>query len=423
MIDCGPDLRLQPVVGSAWQLLLGPVGPVSAIRLDEDRSRLRFGLALLGGKNIVEVTNEPSTWVKALDYAARSIRENPDRWLSAVSRGIDRWCRDRGWWTKPLDKPAMTVASAGWPLLRPAVTGGQWISSVPRWACGLLSGPNLPSALEREVGHFRSDRRVVRLTAETLKGPVGWWPLAVLLSVDCLDAGRPGDMLSNTSNQWSCSQHDFHLLERVLGSTQPTTAAGLLGSVDQAGGPARLMRALDSWHRTGWSVAHLPRNIDEIERRAQEVLTAQANGRCAEAPEQRRGARRAAFHPPQTPPVPPTAVFDYPPSWLNADGQRSGEVELRLPVDHAQLKEWGAILRNCLANFRAAIIIRRALVLGIFIDGRIRGAVQVNPARREIVQLSASQNRQLPTPVERQVVELLRSLKLIERRPEWLRSR
>ncbi len=403
-------------------MLLGPVGPVSAIRLDERRSRLRFGLALLGGKNIVDVTNEPTTWVQALDSAARSIRENPDRWLSAVSRGIDRWCRNRGWWTEPVDKPAMTVASAGWPLLRPAVASGHWISSVPRWAAGFLSGPTVPGAIEREVGHYRSDRRVVRLTAQRLTGPVGWWPLAVLLSVDCLDAGRTGDMLSNTSNQWSCSQHDFHLLERMLGSTRPTTAAGLLDSVDQAGGPARLIRALDSWHRTGWSVVHLPRNIDEIERNAQQVLTAQANGRCALPPEQQRGARRAAFYAPPTPPVPPTAEFEYPPSWLNANGQRSGEVELRLPNDQDQLKQWGAMLRNCLADFAAAIVTRRALVLGVFIDGQIRGAVQVNPARREIVQLSASQNRQLPTRVELCVVGLLRSLKLIERSPEWLRS-
>ncbi len=420
MIDCGPDLRLQPVIGSEWQLLLGPVGPVSAIRLDEDRSRLRFGLALLGGKNIVDVTSEPSTWVQAVDAAARSIRENPDRWLSSITRGIDKWCRNRGWWTEPVDKPEMMVASAGWPLLRPAIANGHWISTVPRWAGGLLSGPSVPAAVQREVGRYRSDRRVVRLTAEALKGPIGWWPLAVLLSVECLDAGRTGDMLATTTNQWSCSQHDFHLLKRVLGATQPTTAASVLASADQAGGPAQLIRALDAWHRTGWSVAHLPRNIHEIEQNAQQVLTARAEGCRPEPLEQRRVARRAAFRAPATPTVPHSATFEYPSTWLNANGQRSGDVELRLPVDPAQLQEWGARLSNCLADFRAAIIIRQALVMGIFINGQLRGAVQVNPATREIVQLSGSRNRQLPPAVELQVLGLLRSLKLIERRPEWL---
>ncbi len=422
MIDCGPDLRLQPVVGSEWQLLLGPGGPVSAIRLDEGRSRLRFGLALLGGKNIVDVTNTPSTWVLALDSAARSMRENPDRWLSAVTRGIDRWCRNRGWWTEPLDKPEMMVASAGWPLLRPAVASGRWISSVPRWSGGLLSGPSVASAVEREVGHYRSDRRVVRLTAEKLRGPIGWWPLAVLLSVDCLDAGRTGDMLASSSNQWSCSQHDFHLLKRFLGETHPTTAASVLHSVETAGGPSRLIRALDLWHRTGWSGAHLPRNIDVIERDAQQVLSARVN-RCRTEPfEQRRRTGPAALTAPPTPPVPHTATFEYPTLWLNANRQRSGEVELRLPEDPAQLQEWGIKLSNCLADFRAAIITRQALVLGVFIDGQIRGAVQVNPAHREVVQLWGARNRRLPAEVELHVVGLLRSLKLIQRRPEWLRS-
>ena len=84
-----------------------------------------------------------------------------------------------------------------------------------------------------------------------------------------------------------------------------------------------------------------------------------------------------------------------------------GDTELVLPTSPAELRRWGFELRNCLGGYKPQIDSGRKLVLGIRIRGRLAGAVEIDPARRSIVQMEAANNRPLPHTTRQTVAAML----------------
>ncbi len=441
MIEVGAGLEVVPAerAGSGWHVIVEPSGrATAAVALDEPTARCRLGLTFLDGEAIVDVSIDPMAWAERLRQAARAAEQHPDGWLSATTHGLDRFGRDRGWWpeaaTSDNDRTVSIACMAAWPLLRPSLAAGHPTEAVPRWATGLLSGPDLATAVRRRLAG-RVDRQVVRLVGRRLSGPIAWWPLAIALALPRLDAGRTGTLLEHDDGCHRCSSEEFTLLRTVLGDAPPDRALRLVGAVDGPDGPRRLLRALDAWARTGQPLVPVPSTVASLEdaaaaRLEQGPAALRQPPPAAPNPPPIQLARRPvppepsppralrqAHYPPSTPAVSVPMRFDHPTAWRRLHRRRTGEVQLVLPDGPDQLTTWSHLLHNCLQTYAAAITARRSLVLGIRIEGCLAGAVEVDPGRRRIVQLLGPRNRPLPLSVEVLVIDLLAEAGAISTRP------
>lgn len=418
MLEFGGGLEVIPSCSSPWLLVTSrhSTFPV-ALQVDEAQNRCRFGLALFGGSRIVEVSRDPGAWFGALRSAANYDGEHRDRWASAAAAGLDRLGVNEGWWGERRGGAAEHIAlGAAWPLLRGCDFTAHDPISLPRWAAGLCEGPNVRSATTRMLDD-RASRRVTRLVAEKLSGRPEWWPLALVLAMPRLDAGQVGDLLTGLDDEFRCDDVQFALLANSLGSFRPDHAIRLLQSSARDGSPTRLLSALDGLTRARGLVPRLPTTISALEETVASVLVPlpppnQTRSQPARRPRSQATtnappAMSAQRRTPPTPVAPPAETFEHPEAWTHLDGATLGDVALVLPTGPADLQRWGSQLKNCLGSYKAQVDNGRRMILGIQIRGRLAGAVEVDPARRSIVQIEAANNRPLPKATKRTVTAML----------------
>ena len=425
-VSFGGGLEVGPDRPGRWRPVSTPQGirPV-AIMLEEAEDRCRLGLALFEGTRVVDVSRDPAAFFNALRNAADQIGEPRERWASAAGSGLDRLGKERSWWKERRAGPDEQIALlAAWPLLRQSELGPAGPTVLPRWAAGLCAGPDLHRAVRRELDR-RSSRRVIRLIGERLTGRPAWWPLALVLAMPRLDAGQVGEVLAGFDDDFLCTDDQYALLARVLGNARPDLAIRLLRSASTEASPQRLLQGLDGLARARHVIPRLPITVPSLELCVAETLAPPPLGelRLSRRPANRTARESepaVAAHPqavgqqPQTRRVAPTletwkstGSFVHPPAWIRLDGLTQGHVQLRLPESPADLNRWGFELNNCLGSYQSSIDEGRSLVLGIFVRGHLDGAVEVDPAKRRIVQISSVKSRPLPKATRQTVTAML----------------
>jgi len=456
VLELGSDLELRGHPGGRWLVVDSPGGTVGALAFEATRARFRLGLSLLGGDRVIDVSIDPAVWIGHLQQRAADMDQHPQRWRDAICTALDRHGVAEGWWAEPLRSDPLAVATAtAWPLLRPSVAAGHLPASVPRWAAELLSGPDVATAVRRELAG-RQHRRLVRAVGARLRGPVSWWPLALVLALPAIDADRAANLLEADGNSYLASQDDFGLLGDLLGGAPPGHAVRLATST---GDPDRLCRALRDWARARRELRTVPRSIEALEDLLGAALIApvapalrherdgsraptggdagtgggdpgtgdgdpgnaggvgplEGPGEGAQpARAQRRAAPRQAHHRARAAPTAApvaggarTERFVYDEPWHQLHRRARGDLELVLPATPAELDGWSRTLHNCLDTFGAAVASGRSLIVGIRVDGLLRGAAEITPATGRIVQLLGARNRPLAARLEADACELL----------------
>ncbi len=401
LLEFGGGLDAVARHNSPWQSMVNPHGncPVT-IQVDEAGRRCRLGLSFFEAAKVVEVSRDPAAWFAALRTAAHQAGEHPDRWAAAAATGLDRFSVGQGWWdARRTGEPEHIALAAAWPLLRSSEFEPDDPTSLPRWAARWCEGPDVRNAATRVLGG-RTSRRVTRLIGQKLTGRPEWWPLALVLATPRLDTGQVGDVLSGLDNEYRCDDAQFALLAGTLGPARPDHAVQLLQSAARDGSPQRLLDGLDGLSRADHVIPRLPTTISALE----EVV---ADALLPQPPPNRPQPHPALRRRPATVVDPRPDLFDHPASWAQYDGARVGDIELVLPNSPAELELWGSELRNCLGSYTALVDSGRRLVLGIQIRGRLAGAVEVDPARRSIIQLEAANNRPMPRTTRQAVTAML----------------
>lgn len=459
--NCGLD------GGPPWQFVTHQNQPVAALSVDQTEARVRLGLVFLDGDRVVDVSIQPGAWVGRLRHSASLSGANPDRWEADLRRELLAGGVSEGWWTPAtgdpgeLDLVALAARSA-WPLLRLCTDD---VREIPRWAAGLLRGPDPVSAVRRQFGD-RSNRPLIRAMAEHLSGSINWWSLACVLAAHSMDADRAATVLVELGKaevDHLCSVDEFRLLERTIGAAPAPVAARLLRSVDERG-PSRLLRALDNWDRAEDRVGPLRPTVAELERRLVQLgepslepavrapepdpverlvamldaegievsTVADPDPRSMPARQRRVGQRpierqavehqpidlrmteRAGARPdwqaarmaPSVAPVERPITFDHPPGARAFHREREGRVDLLLPADPAHLVEWARLLRNCLHDYVDPVAAGESMILGIRVDEQLVGAIELNRGGH-LRQMLGRANRPLPDWVDQAVLAVL----------------
>ncbi len=442
--NCGLD------GGPPWQMIMHDEEPVAALSVDQTEARVRLGLVFLEGERVVDVSIQPGAWVGRLRTSASLRAANPDRWEADIRRELLAGGLAEGWWTPATGDPAdldlvALAARSAWPLLRLSTDD---VREVPRWATGVLRGPDPVSAVRRQFGD-RSNRPLIRAVAEHLSGSINWWSLACVLAAHSLDPDRAATVLRESGDEsaddHTCSVDEFRLLERTLGDVPAPTVVRLLRSAGD-GGPARLLAALDSWDRAQDRVGPIRPTVAELERRLQQLgepalpaptprvdpseqLTTllEAEGIATEAvtaggrgadealrpPTQPIGERRPMVrewrHARMAPIVGEQrrpVTFEHPPIARACHREREGRVDLLLPVDPDHLTEWARLLRNCLYDYVDPVTAGTSVILGIRVDEQLVGAVELTRSGA-IRQMVGRANRPLVEWIEQAVLTIL----------------
>ncbi len=469
MLELGAPLRLDASAAtpSGWRMIrtAATVGTgdgssvVAAVAELGDERRLRLGLPFLDGARVVDVSIQPGVWIDHVRTVAARADARPNEWVDRVRADLVAAGDDAGWWrASALDGvDAVGVAlRAAWPLLRgdpdrERTAAGSPIREVPRWAATLLHGPDVTSGARRLLGR-RANRPVVRAIAELLADPEGgvdWWPLALAATAARVEGDHLVRLLRGASSEGSMrpSVDDVSLLEVTLASAAPGDVVRLTTTPDGADAAEhahRVLVALDGWRRCGGRTSALPPSVELVERRVTSTL-GDTVGQAGPTVRRRRvrTARRsvdevaAPIVPPAeelpslrpvAEPEPPAAPgwarpryaptvapedevelpdrFDHPRMARRLHLLRDGDLTLRLPDGPRQLTAWGDELRNCLDTYAPAIATGRTIVLGVTLDDRLVGAVELD-ASLHVHQLLGSANRRLPTATERAVITLL----------------
>lgn len=100
--------------------------------------------------------------------------------------------------------------------------------------------------------------------------------------------------------------------------------------------------------------------------------------------------------------APQAGALPLPRFLASVDGAEVGGVKLALPRSVAELERWSRRLRNCLDTYGPAVATGASHLLGVFVDGELRGCVELAP-NREVRQALGPANRPLG-PVKRQAV-------------------
>lgn len=419
-----------------------------AVRLDERDQRVVLGLSFLDGQKVVDVSVDPSSWVRCVRSAASAIYEPHTRWADALESGLRRTGTERGWWNDLPEhlEPELTATAAAWPLMRPAIAAGFEERAVPRWAIPLLSATDVATGTRAVLGG-RADRRVIREIARALSGPVRWWPIACAIALPQLDAGRAGDLLAASNSTYRCTKDEQLLLSATLRCAHPDVARRLLTSAEVEGGPQRLLTALDGWKRIPTAGRRVPNRLDRLEtlvlaelevappppappapaRPQQEVARPVAPARPQPQRQRQRHARPPAELAPfilEEPPAEqdpdrwqrrvhlPTATgrIHYDQPWSRLNRARRGPIELVLPTYASTVVQWGRALHNCLAVYERAVSHKWIIIVGIRIEQRLVGAVEIDPDNRVIGQLEGARNRPLGAQNEQRVRSLINEL-------------
>jgi hypothetical protein len=405
----------------------------------------------------VDVSIQPGAVVRTCDGLARERCVDPHRWSSVLAGRAARWAgAEPGDALGSVQQTALlrTITVITHPLVGQAVAAGaEPLNEIPRWASPVLRARDASSAAHALLG-AASTRRVARSLAASLLptdphstidlGPLSLAVIAAgLVTPDELATvlDEPGPARSPAELP---SVDDIADCRRGLAVLPAQRRAAVLrdaASADDPGDLTEVMRHL-WWARD--RVEHpLPGRIAELRRVcAHQVAvlpdpaTLPVENAVVDVPQTpRRTPRRpprpiahptpatarvteeqATVAPPprHTParPVEPTPVFaapspngHHPSHWTTPqplrpiDGLTTGGLRLVVPRSANELRRWGDILHNCLADYAGASSRGESWLVAIERDDTVIGCIEVTPATRRIRQALGPRNRPLPRDV------------------------
>ena len=109
--------------------------------------------------------------------------------------------------------------------------------------------------------------------------------------------------------------------------------------------------------------------------------------------------------------------INYDEQWRCLHRARRGSVELVLPNTTAEIERWGVVLDNCLNIYAQAALRGHTLIVGIRDNGRLVGAMQINPRHRLVVQIEGPHNRRVPDELHDEVIALIGQLEVVDPEP------
>jgi hypothetical protein len=441
----------------------------TGIRLDRLTDRVRCSLTFRSGAMAVDVSIQPGAVVRTCDGLARERCIDPHRWSAVLAGRAARWAGlEPADTCGPVQQTALlrTMTVITHPLLGRAVADGvEPLAEIPRWASPVLRATDARAAA-RALAGGDATRRVTRsLMASLAPGrhgrdrmtdptiDLGPLCLAVigagLVSADelatVLDERGPARLLAELP-----SVDDVDVCRRGLAVLPPPRRVTVLRDAARADDPSCL---IDVMHHLWWArdrVEHpLPGRITELRRVcAQQVpvlaapLPRVTGADAPAAPRRPARTRRAPAGPTPTPlpepaaaeapvvpppprrpapaPAPATLAFsapspngDHPGHWTTPsplrpiDGLTVGELRLIVPRSTTELRRWGDVLHNCLADYAGASSRGESWLVAIERDDRVIGCVEIVPTTRRIRQALGPRNRTLPAAVSTTVIRIL----------------
>lgn len=406
----------------------------TGIRLTRDGDRVRCSLTFRNGAMAVDVSIQPGAVVRTCEGLARERCIDPNRWSSVLAGRAARWAGVDPTETLGDAQHAallrtMTVITH--PLLGRAVTAGaEPLNEIPRWASPVLRATDASGAARALVG-AASTRRVARSLAASLL-PIGTHRSVDLgpLSLAVIAAGLvTADELANVLDERGPARlpaelptvDDIADCRRGLAVLPAQRRAAVLVDAAHADDPTALTEVMRHlwWARD--RVEHpLPGRIAELRRVCAHqvpVLTDPVT-----RPVENRAVDEPSTPPRRPParPVEPTAVFaapspngHHPSHWTTPqplrpiDGLTVGGVRLIVPRSANELRRWGDVLHNCLADYAGASSRGESWLVAIERDDTVIGCIEVTPATRRIRQALGPRNRALPRDVLTVVVRTL----------------
>lgn len=420
--------------------------------------RVRFRYA--GGKVTVDVSFQPGAVDRELEVTARECGADPNRWRLAVLGEIREWSNALSWCPQHHEQLLAAVGALAFPLLREVYQRGHRASGeLPRWALPVLrchDAAQAAAALEpratRRTARALAGSLVVRpAPAEIELAPLAYATAAAgLVSVDELanlletaPPDQPGavpdgeqvDELRRGVQLYPPARRGALLLDAVR-TTHPTDMAQLMRQLwwvrdkidhtlpvrvrdlvevcarlvpviaPDAPRPARTLstvagpRALGNpGHRREFSGADEPPD-DALRQLSNDI---------------RRRIQQARPAPAGLPVGVDVTRWPIPQPLLQLHDFRRGRLHLVVPTSKVELQQWARRLHNCLADYAPAMAIGRCWLVGVELDERLIGCVEVRPRQRTIRQATGMLNQALPCEVLDEVVAALTSHGVINR--------
>jgi hypothetical protein len=433
----------------------------TGVRLERDGDRVRCSLTFRSGAMAVDVSIQPGAVVRTSDGLARERCIDPHRWSSVLAGRAALWAgldpaSSRG----PAQQTALlrTMTVITHPLLGQIVAAGaEPLAEIPRWASPVLRAADASGAARALVG-ADATRRVARSLMASLRpsctgagtgtgtgttidlGPLSLAVIAAgLVTADelatVIDERGPTRLLAELP-----SVDDVEVCRRGLAVLPPQRRAAVLRDAARAADPACLTEVM---HHLWWArdrVEHpLPGRIADLRRvcahqvavlpspsaRPVETAPAVAPRQPPRIPRpiahQTAAATRVADEqaivtppPRRTParPVEPTPVCaaptpngHHPSHWTTPqplrliDGLTTSGLRLVVPRSTNELRRWGDLLHNCLADYAGASARGESWLVAIERDDTVIGCIEVTPTTRRIRQALGPRNRPLPRDV------------------------
>jgi len=148
------------------------------------------------------------------------------------------------------------------------------------------------------------------------------------------------------------------------------------------------------------AIERAPRPVRQIEPAAAPRIAAYNDGGHIDLPVQplyAPGTRQA---------VVPGDEFEYPDTVLRLHGATSGEHSLWLPRSRNELREWGAELSNCMADYCDHVASNRSVILGLRRRGRLVAGVELTRDLSKVRQFVRDGN-QRPWRAERDALRAM----------------
>lgn len=456
--------------GLLWWEDDSPLGPRAhatfadsgtGIRLDRLDDRVRCSLTFRHGAMAVDVSIQPGAVVRTSDGLARERCIDPHRWSAVLAGRAARWAGidpTGPWATVQQTALLRTMTVITHPLLGQAVTAGaDPLAEIPRWASPVLRASDASTAA-RALAGAGATRRVARSLMSSLRpsdtsatidlGPLSLAVIAAgLVTPDelaaVLEERGPTRLVAELP-----TVDDIEVCRRGLALLAPQRRAGLVRDAARSDDPACLTEVM---HHLWWArdrVEHpLPGRIADLRRacahqlavlpspvaRPVETEPTVARRRPPRTPRPitdptqvvaRAAEEQAVVAPPprRTParPVEPARVFaapspngQHPSHWTTpqplrpVDGLTTGGLRLVVPRSANELRRWGDVLHNCLADYAGASSRGESWLVAIERDDTVIGCVEVTPTTRRIRQALGPRNRPLPAEVATVVVRTL----------------
>lgn len=371
-----------------------------ATRIDflADRGRLRLLLWVPPVDRPLDVSRNPGVVRASLTHLvvdAEPAELVISGWIRCFAAEVGAW---HGMAAGQLDL-TMTTSGVVFPVLGSAYDrGASALAEIPAWAAPGLAQSNCTLAAQACFGS-KASRRVVAALAASLMPADRTDRRATLAPLFLALAGQPlleADQLALVLTRaagcradcatWSAS--DLARMRRMLAGMRRKDATSLLAdTAREEDGVARFLTCSRLVEELGIGrPKHLPARLGRVEARL---------------------ARQRAKEFFSSPPVQRTRTEISLWQLADIDGQELGNfTRLRRPRGAPELKAWGSILRNCLADYVPAWTIGRSVLIGVEKYETITYCLELSP-ERVIRQFRGRNNSRVP---DEDALRVLRAL-------------